>query len=55
MNQLGVPPAEEIRVLKRRVAALNHTVKTLSAKQARAKRAAGKSRAKRSARAKKSG
>src|SRR5512146_2802313 len=42
MNQLGVPTAEEIRVLTRRVAELNDTVKTLSAKQARAKRAAGK-------------
>jgi poly(hydroxyalkanoate) granule-associated protein len=51
MNQLGVPTAEEIRVLTRRVAELNDTVKTLSAKQARAKRAAGKSQAKRRARA----
>ena len=55
MNQLGVPTAEEIRVLTRRVAELNDTVKTLSAKQARAKRAAGKSKAKRGARAKTSG
>ena len=52
MNQLGVPTAEEIRVLTRRVAELNDTVKTLSAKQARAKRAAGKAPAKRRARAK---
>jgi poly(hydroxyalkanoate) granule-associated protein len=52
MNQLGVPTAEEIRVLTRRVAELNTTVKTLSAKQARAKRAAGKAPAKRRARAK---
>jgi poly(hydroxyalkanoate) granule-associated protein len=55
MNQLGVPTAEEIRVLTRRVAELNDTVKTLSAKQARAKRAAGKSQAKRRARAKATG
>lgn len=55
MNQLGVPTAEEIRVLTRRVAELNDTVKTLSAKQARAKRAAGKSKAKRGARRKNSG
>jgi poly(hydroxyalkanoate) granule-associated protein len=52
MNQLGVPTAEEIRVLTRRVAELNATVKTLSAKQARAKRAAGKAPAKRRARGK---
>lgn len=52
MNQLGVPTAEEIRVLTRRVAELNATVKTLSAKQARAKRKAGKAPAKRRARAK---
>jgi poly(hydroxyalkanoate) granule-associated protein len=52
MNQLGVPTAEEIRVLTRRVAELNDTVKTLSAKQARARRAAGKAPAKRRARAK---
>jgi poly(hydroxyalkanoate) granule-associated protein len=50
MNQLGVPTAEEIRVLTRRVAELNDTVKRLSAKQVRAKRAAGKSKAKRRAR-----
>jgi len=55
MNQLGVPTAEEIRVLTRRVAELNDTVKTLSAKQARAKRAAGKSQAKRRARGKATG
>ena len=55
MNQLGVPTAEEIRVLTRRVAELNDTVKTLSAKQARAKRAAGKSQAKRRARARTAG
>lgn len=52
MNQLGVPTAEEIRILTRRVAELNDTVKTLSAKQARARRAAGKSPAKRRTRAK---
>jgi poly(hydroxyalkanoate) granule-associated protein len=52
MNQLGVPTAEEIRVLTRRVGELNATVKTLSAKQARAKRSAGKAPAKRRARAK---
>ncbi len=52
MNQLGVPTAEEIRVLTRRVAELNDTVTTLSAKQARAKRAARKAPAKRRARAK---
>lgn len=52
MNQLGVPTAEEIRVLTRRVAELNDTVKALSAKQARAKRTAGKKApAKRRARA----
>jgi len=42
LNQLGVPSAEEIRVLTRRVAELNASVQALSAKQARAKRAAAK-------------
>jgi poly(hydroxyalkanoate) granule-associated protein len=42
LNQLGVPSAEEIRVLTKRVAELNASVQTLSAKQARAKRAAAK-------------
>ena len=42
LNQLGVPSAEEIRVLTRRVAELNTSVQALSAKQARAKRAAAK-------------
>lgn len=52
LNQLGVPTAEEIRILTRRVAELNATVKTLSAKQARAKRSARKAPARRRARAK---
>jgi len=42
LNQMGVPSAEEIRVLTRRVADLNASVQALSAKQARAKRAAAK-------------
>jgi poly(hydroxyalkanoate) granule-associated protein len=50
MNQLGVPSAEEIRILTRRVAELNDAVNKLSAKQARAKRAAGKNPARRRAR-----
>jgi poly(hydroxyalkanoate) granule-associated protein len=42
LNQMGVPSAEEIRILTRRVAELNASVQVLSAKQARAKRAAAK-------------
>lgn len=51
LNQLGVPSAEEIRALTRRVADLNESVLALSAKQVRAKRAAAK-RATRKPRAK---
>jgi poly(hydroxyalkanoate) granule-associated protein len=40
LNQLGVPSAEEIRILTRRVAELNESVQALSARQVRAKRAA---------------
>ncbi len=39
MQQLGVPSADEIRLLTRRVAELNDDVKALSAAQARARRA----------------
>jgi poly(hydroxyalkanoate) granule-associated protein len=52
LNQMGVPSADEIRILTRRVAELNQSVQSLSAKQVRAKRAAAK-RAVRTAPAKK--
>jgi len=42
LNQMGVPSAEEIRILTRRVGELNTSVQALSARQARAKRAAAK-------------
>jgi poly(hydroxyalkanoate) granule-associated protein len=42
LNQLGVPSAEEIRVLSRRVAELNDSVQALSAKQVRDKRVAAR-------------
>jgi poly(hydroxyalkanoate) granule-associated protein len=42
LNQMGVPSAEEIRILTKRVADLNASVQALSAKQARAKRAAAR-------------
>jgi len=42
LNQIGVPSAEEIRVLTRRVEELNESVQALSARQVRAKRAAAK-------------
>lgn len=42
LNQLGVPSAEEIRVLTRRVEELNASVQALSAGQVQAKRAAAK-------------
>jgi poly(hydroxyalkanoate) granule-associated protein len=42
LNQIGVPSAEEVRVLTRRVAELNESVQALSAQQVRAKRAAAK-------------
>jgi poly(hydroxyalkanoate) granule-associated protein len=42
LNQIGVPSADEIRILTRRVAELNQSVQSLSAKQVRAKRAAAK-------------
>jgi poly(hydroxyalkanoate) granule-associated protein len=42
LNQIGVPSAEEVRILTRRVAELNESVQALSARQVRAKRAAGK-------------
>lgn len=45
LNQIGVPSAEEVRILTRRVAELNESVQALSAKQVRAKRAAAKRRA----------
>jgi poly(hydroxyalkanoate) granule-associated protein len=40
LQQLGVPTADEIRLLTRRVAELNDNVKALSAKQARGRTAA---------------
>jgi len=42
LNQLGVPSAEEIRILTRRVAELNESVQALSGRQVRAKTAAAK-------------
>jgi poly(hydroxyalkanoate) granule-associated protein len=42
MQQLGVPNADEIRLLTRRVAELNENVKSLSARQGRGRRAPGK-------------
>jgi len=42
LNQIGVPSAEEVRILTRRVAELNDSVQALSARQVRAKRAAAK-------------
>ncbi len=45
LNQIGVPSAEEVRVLTRRVEELNESVQALSARQVRAKRAAAKRRA----------
>jgi poly(hydroxyalkanoate) granule-associated protein len=42
LNQIGVPSAEEVRVLTRRVEELNESVQALSARQVRAKRAAAK-------------
>ena len=50
LNQMGVPSAEEIRILTRRVAELNESVQALSAKQAHAKRAAAKRAAPKAAR-----
>jgi poly(hydroxyalkanoate) granule-associated protein len=44
LQQIGMPNAEEIRLLTKRVAELNESVKTLSAKPAR--RSAGKATAK---------
>lgn len=46
MQQLGVPNADEIRLLTRRVAELNDNVKALSAKQGRGRRAPAKRKAK---------
>ena len=53
MQQLGVPSRDEIRLLTRRVAELNETVKALAAKQRRAGGASKtpRARAKRKARA----
>ena len=42
MQQLGVPSADEIRLLTKRVAELNDNVKALSARQARGRGARGK-------------
>jgi poly(hydroxyalkanoate) granule-associated protein len=42
LNQLGVPSAEEVRILTRRVEELTATVQALSAQQARARRLAGR-------------
>jgi poly(hydroxyalkanoate) granule-associated protein len=42
LNQIGVPSADEIRILTRRVAELNGSVQALSAKQVSARRAAAK-------------
>jgi poly(hydroxyalkanoate) granule-associated protein len=50
MQQLGVPSADEIRLLTRRVAELNESVKALSAKRPRG-RTAPRARAKRKTRA----
>ena len=50
MQQLGVPSADEIRLLTRRVAELNESVKALSAKRPRS-RTASRARAKRKTRA----
>jgi len=45
LQQLGVPTAEEIRLLTRRVAELNESVKALSARKARGGTGRGRSRA----------
>lgn len=50
MHQLGVPSAEEIRLLTRRVAELNENVKALAAGRARGRKAP-RARAKRKSRA----
>ncbi len=50
MHQLGVPTAEEIRLLTRRVAELNENVKALAAGRARGRKAT-RARAKRKSRA----
>jgi len=42
LQQIGVPTADEVRLLTRRVAELNDSVKALSARPARAKRAGSK-------------
>jgi poly(hydroxyalkanoate) granule-associated protein len=42
LQQIGVPSAEEIRLLTKRVAELNDNVKSLSARQSRGKRARAK-------------
>jgi poly(hydroxyalkanoate) granule-associated protein len=42
LQQIGVPTADEVRLLTRRVAELNDSVKALSARPARTKQAGGK-------------
>jgi len=44
LQQLGVPTAEEIRLLTKRVAELNESVQALSARQARGRAAKGRRR-----------